>query len=331
MKRTTLFLLISIFFFSPISAQEIETQTETYQYKLPIWGDKAHERGYRLQLPIGIGINYVYNEMFLDITEFNMGINGHDLSQWLTVESLGFTKTRATAAGINIRVDAWVLPFLSVYGLFSKVGGTTSVSLAPFLAGVQFPEFGSTVNFDSNAYGVGGTLVYGYKNFFISADFNHSWSKTDLLTDQVGVLTTSGRLGKAFNLKKDMRLAFYAGIMYRNFTKSEGSGGAIKVNEALPGIDDAYFNWYDELSPAKKAILNGLYDTIEENTGIDVGDGKLVTGDISYFIKKDLIQSISFQFGGQFEFNKHWGLRGEFGIADELKFILVGVNYRLGF
>lgn len=337
MKKAIFFILFVSSTVLTLRAQEIkETKPDIYPYHLPIWGDKAYERGYDLPLPIGIGVNYVFNEMFVDISEFGMSLNSVDLSPWLTKETLGFKKTVATSNGINLRIDGWVLPFLNVYGLFSQVSGTTSVSLAPTFGGVTFPEFGSTVGFDASAYGLGATLVYGYKDYFVSGDLNHSWTSTELLTNQVGVLTMSGRVGRSFKFQKERRVVFYVGVMYRNFTKAEGNSGSIKLNEALPGIEDAYNNWYNGLTPIEQKTLNRVYNQIEEavydKTGeiIDIGNGNFFRADVGYNIKKELIQTTSFQFGGQFEFNKKWHLRGEFGIAKEIKFILLGINYRFG-
>lgn len=335
-KSIFLILLVCIASFRLQAQETQETKSDKYPYHLPIWGDKVYERGYDLPLPIGIGVNYVFNEMFLDISEFGMSINNVDLSPWLNMESLGFQKTVATSSGVNLRIDSWILPFLNVYGLFSQVYGSTSVRLAPVFGGITFPEFGSTVDFDASAYGLGATLVYGYKNYFISGDINHSWTSTELLTKQVGVLTLSGRVGRSFKLKRDQRVVFYVGMMYRNFTKAEGNSGSIKLNEALPGIEDAYNNWYNGLTPIQQKTLNRVYNQIEDavydKTGeaIDIGEGNLFSSDIGYNIKKELIQTTSFQFGGQFEFDKRWALRGEFGIAKEIKFILFGINYRLG-
>ncbi|QZE13125.1 hypothetical protein K4L44_11045 [Halosquirtibacter laminarini] len=346
MKKLYLCLIFACITWTNVFAQE-KKENDQYPYSLPIWGDKAYERGIDLPLPIGIGINYVYNEMYLDITEFGMSVNGLDMSPWLNKETLGFQQTMASSNGINLRIDAWVLPFINVYGLFSQNSGSTAVSLKPDFSnlgaqvpgasGLEFPLFSSTVDFEATALGLGATLVYGYKNYFISGDINHSWTNTELLTNQVGVLTSSIRVGHSWKMAKQRRFVFYVGAMYRDFTKAEGNSGSIKFNEALPGIDQAYDEWYNGLSRTQKAVLNGVYNSIEkavyDKTGeeVNIGDGNLFTSDIGYNIEKDLIQKTSIEFGGQFEINRHWALRGEFGIADELKFILFGMNYRFGF
>ncbi|MDC1106407.1 hypothetical protein OAT16_06845 [Prolixibacteraceae bacterium] len=314
-----------------VAKEKTTTEEKKYPYILPIWADKAYKKNSDLPLPIGVGINYVYNQMYLGITDFSMAINGHDLSPWLNMDTFGFQKTIATSSGVNLRIDSWILPFLNIYGLYSEVSGSTDVSLAPYLAGQQFPVFSSKVNFDASAYGLGTTIVYGYHHYFVSADINHSWTHTELLTKQVGILTTSVRIGRVFNLNKQQRLSFYVGMMSRGFTDANGNSGNIKLNDALPGIDQAYFDWYEKLSIKQKAALNSIYTIVEQKTGIEIGEGKILSGDIDYHIEKEPTQKISFQFGGQYEFNKHWGVRGEFGMADQIKFILIGINHRLGF
>ena len=55
-----------------------------------------------------------------------------------------------------------------MYGIFTTGTGATEVELAPQIPYgedgdvLYLPSFGSKVNFQANAYGVGGTLVYGF-------------------------------------------------------------------------------------------------------------------------------------------------------------------------
>ena len=117
-----------------------DTLPDSYEwpYSMPILGKKAVERGYKIQLPYGLNVNYVYNRMDLEISEFDMSI-GDDpnsrinqfIDEYVTLETLNFTNTIARTNGMNIRADVWILPFVNVYGLYSNNTGSTEVSLQP--------------------------------------------------------------------------------------------------------------------------------------------------------------------------------------------------------
>ncbi len=227
-KLIVCILLTSFFSFGQIEMKKDTIPDKTYPYKLPIWGQKAFDKGYgdQLQLPLGVNINYVYANIDMKITEFTLNIGDYDLSDIINIETLNFTEVSANSSGLNYRADAWIFPFMNVYGLFSKISRWTSVRLQPTwkdsLGNVilQLPEFGATVDFDAIAYGAGTTLVFGYQNYFLSTDINNSATDTELLDNQVGVLNLSTRLGYKFDLSRnnpDFFLAAYIGIMNRDF------------------------------------------------------------------------------------------------------------------
>ncbi|WP_053990148.1 hypothetical protein [Mangrovimonas sp. TPBH4] len=326
----------------------------TYPYVLPAWGQKVQERGFadQMQLPFGLNINYVNAFVDLEITEFELLLgNNTDLTGIINTETLNFQEVSGTTNGVNFRADAWVLPFLNIYALFSTVKGGTNVSLQPTWKDstgeimLQLPQFSSEVKFDALAYGVGTTLVFGWNRYFSSIDLNYSRTDTDLLKEQIGYLTLSARLGHSFRLshrKKDMFIAPYLGMMYRDFVGSDGSSGQINLHEVFPDLD-ATFNERitnkiaanQELidnpttPPAQKLKLqaqNQALNTIQER----VNDSGVFTTSFNYFIRKELIQSITFQFGFNFQLNKHWMLRGEYGVADSQRFLMTGLQYRFG-
>ncbi|MBU2950618.1 hypothetical protein KO493_07915 [Tamlana agarivorans] len=340
-------LLLSIKTFAQVQ------DTISYPYVLPIWADKVAERGMadQLQLPFGINVNYVNAFMDLEITEFGLDIAGKDVSNIINVETLNFTKVDATTNGLNLRADAWILPFMNVYGLFSAVKGGTAVSLQPTWRNaegeiiLQLPEFSSKVEFDAMTYGIGTTLIFGWNNYFLSTDFNYSRTSTELLKEQVGYATLSGRAGHRFGLSKknkDFFIAPYAGVMYRDFIGAKGSSGEIGLDEVFPNLD---MNFNEKIngkitsneaiindpstSPAEKIKLqaqNQALTTIQET----VNDSGVFSTKINYNIKKEIAQTVTFQMGFNLQINKHWMFRGEFSLSDQQRFILTGLQYRFG-
>lgn len=387
MKRFFAFLLASAIAFSAAS-QTDSTQTQdslaksstskvdygNYPYILPIWGQKAQERGYgeKLQLPFGISAMYVNSSMDVAITDFTLEIGNNQtvndlLQQIATVENLNFTQTTATVNGLNFRADAWVLPFINTYGMFSAVTGGTSVKLQPTfytddengqpLDTIVLPEFGSDVEFNATSVGFGSTFAYGFKNIFISADVNYTFNNSALLDQTVGLLTASGRTGYIFRFKNKMRLMFYIGFMYRNFSDLDPNSGKIKFNEALPDLQnnineglegrraensdriaeiDDELNNNPDLTPAEKIELNtektklNAKNTANEGLQNRLDESGVYETEIRYSIKKELIYPWTFEFGFNLELSKHWMVRGEYGASEHQRLLLTGINYRFG-
>ncbi len=349
-------LMLGFFCFSQNLTINDSINEIKYPYKLPIWGQKVVDKGYgdRLQLPYGLNVNYINVFMEMEISQFELDIGGRDLTNIINTETLNFTDVSATSNGVNVRGDFWLFPFMNVYGMFSKVTGGTNVSLQPTWRNefneiiLQLPEFGTSVDFDAIAYGAGTTLAFGYENFFLSTDINYSATNTALLEDQIGILCLSARLGRRFNLSKkkpDINIAPYVGVMNRDFVGSKGSKGSIDFAEVFPDLDETFNNSVankiqenndeiDSLNP----ILNAseIIELRAKNVALEkiqtaVNDSGIFTTSINYFIKKEMIQSYTFQFGFNFQLSKHIMLRGEYGISDSQRFLMSGIQYRFGF
>ncbi len=384
-----IYLILTLLFASTVIAQtdsvvvdsttnSVETVLKqdygTYPYILPIWGQKAQDRGFgdKLQLPFGFSAMYVNSAMDVEITDFSLEIGNNAsvnnlLQQIATVENLNFTQTTATVNGLNFRGDAWLLPFLNAYGMFSVVTGGTTVKLQPTfytddengqpIDTIILPEFGSDVEFNATSYGAGVTLAYAVKNIFISVDGNYTFNNSALLDQTVGLLTLSGRVGPIFKFKNNMRLVFYVGAMYRNFSDLDPNSGSLKFNEALPNLQSTVNDGLENRRDQNQSRINDINDELSSNSGLSIIEkaelnaekGLLIARneanseleklldesgvyetEIRYSIKKDLIYPWTFEFGFNWEVNKHWMVRGEYGISKYQRLLLTGVNYRFG-
>lgn len=345
--------LVAIILAGNVQAQKLEADSTIYPYVLPVWGQKAQDRGMadQLQLPFGLNLNYVNAYLDMVITDFNLKVGGKDFSGVINLETLNFQEVSATTNGLNLRADAWVLPFLNVYGLFSSVTGGTNVALQPTWKDaegdviLQLPEFSSNVEFDALAYGLGTTLIFGWDGYFSSIDMNYSRTETELLDDQVGYLTLSARGGHRFFINKankDLFIAPYVGVMYRNFVGPRGSNGSINLDEVFPELQGTFNEKVDGKIAANEAIINDPSTSASERIKLQaqnqalqtienqVNESGVFSTEIDYFIQKELVQTITFQFGFNLQINKNWMVRGEYGIADSQRFLMSGVQYRFG-
>ena len=339
-----------------------------YPYYLPIWGQKAQDRGMgdKLQMPFGLSVMYVNSAMEVAVTDFSMTIGNNQelndlLQQIINTETLNFQSTEATVNGINVRADAWILPVLNVYGLYAEVTGGTTVSLQPTWdlsngETLQTQVINSSVEFTARSFGLGNTWAYGKNNYFASIDYNYSWNKSELLDQTLGLFTSSGRLGRTFKLGKKMKISGYVGAMYRNFTDNGPSNGSLKINEALPGLEKNISDGLNQRISENNQKISDLQDNIDgggtptetlkwkqqqdflnnRNESIAAKDTELKESGvydtrINYSIKKELLHPWTFQFGFNWQINKKFMIRGEYGVSQYQRLLLTGVNYRFGF
>lgn len=380
MKKLFFYALV-VLFISPFTVNgqmidedgpEEQLLDTVYPYLLPILGQKVAERGYEQQLPFGLNINYTHNAMDLYISEFGLSVGSDPgssinqlIDQYVTLETLNFQKVEAMSDGLNIRADFWLLPFQNVYGFYASNRGTTNVFLQPEWYDedgnllLSLPQFGAVAEFDATTWGIGTTLVYGYKNYFISVDGNISKSQSAILDEPAKLVVASARVGNLITFKNPHRkLAVYVGGMWRGFVDRKGNQGQIKINEVLPDLGSNVFPAINERVDANNGQINANNEAIAaldpsrpadqakiavleaENAALngknqalgalDNGLQQVFASDVGYSIQKDIINNWSVQFGFNFQFNPHWMFRGEYGVANGNTFVLTGIQFRFG-
>ncbi len=361
---TSVLLVLLLLNFSEANAQsgiqfpknDSTTVNKDWPHVLPIWGQKVADRNIELQLPLGFNVNYVFNQMSLELTQFSMNFfDGENLDDIINPETLNFTETVATTNGVNIRADAWILPFVNVYGIYAKNRGSTKVSFQPQVVENNLGPNGNLkeirtlenpisvpeVLFNTNSFGIGSTLVYGWDDYFVSVDGNVTWSTSDLLAETVTFFVGSARIGRRVVFRNNMKLAVYIGAMYRDFVNKEnntGSLGVPELDEAMTKAIDGFsainneqivlWESLPDATPGKEEKLTDLYARDER---LDEAAVRVENSDaINYSINKEIINNWSTQIGFNFEISEHWMYRAELGYRANQKFFMSGLQYRFG-
>ncbi len=329
-----------------------------YPYALPILGAKAAKAGYDLPYSAGLGINYFSQESSLIISDLLVGFNNgpmYDLD-----EIVRFNDAIASASAFNIRPDIWLLPFLNVYGLFSKAKTSTEIN-----AGVWIPDtsnvwsevtsFSSIAEFDATGVGIGVTPTMGIGGGWLALDMNVTWQSISALEKPVMTFVFGPRMGKSFKLKNPQsNIAVWAGG-FRLHLRSE-TAGSLPLNEVIPidGLQDkvdsgmekvadaqiAVDAWWEGLTPAeqKNPVNAAKYETANralETTGnlLNSIDGALSdeqTATVQYSLSKRPKDAWNFVLGSQYQINKHFMLRAEYGFLGSRTQFIGGLQYRFG-
>jgi hypothetical protein len=329
-----------------------------YPYALPIWGEKVAQKGYNLPYSAGLGINYFWQKSDLTIDNLNIGFNNgpmHNLDQVVR-----FNDAVAEASAFNIRPDIWLLPFLNIYGIFGK--GRTSTSIG---AGIWVPDgdnnwsevysFNTKADFDITTMGFGMTPTIGVAGGWFALDMNMAWSDVSALEKPAFSFIFGPRLGKTFKLNKpESNIAIWAGG-FRVHLKSEtkGSlplsdflsldGAQSRVDAGLANVADKQVsvdNWWNGLSPLEQANPANIARYGAANNALDAAGGFLTTLDgalstagsstVQYSLEKAPADKWNFIVGTQYQFNKHWMFRAEYGFLGTRNQFIGGLQYRFG-
>lgn len=328
-----------------------------YPYLLPIWGQKVKEKGFELPYSAGIGVNYLWQNSDILISNVSIGFNGGELVN--VDELIRFNSTTAESSGINIRPDVWVLPFLNVYGIFARVESTTNVDVSvtiPLVDGTEeLFSIQTSPEFSSQTTGFGLTPTMGFLGGWLALDMNFTWTDVDKQENPVFAFIFDPRIGKTFQFRKPERnISFWVGGFRVKVNRdTQGSlplGDALpiaewetriatgqeKVGEAQVELDQ----WWEGLTPIEQANPVNKIKREANQAKLDLAGRVLNSADnavdnagnsaLDYTLDKAQAKLWSLQVGSQFQFNKSWMIRAEYGFSSGRQQFFCGLQYRFG-
>lgn len=329
-----------------------------YPYSLPIWGAKATKAGYNLPYSAGVSLNYFWQQSDIIIDNLNVGFNN---GQMFNLDGLvRFDKAVATASALTVRPDIWLFPFLNIYGIFGKAQASTDVGFGVWIpdssnTDKEILSANTTVEFNTSTYGIGFTPTIGIGGGFLALDMNVAWTDVPQLDKPARSFIFGPRLGKNFKLKQPgQTIAIWVGA-FRVQLSSE-TNGSINLSEVLPvdqlgskvdqgiqKVGDAKQQvdaWWAGLSPPQQQnpVNQAKYDAANKAltrageilASADNAINTIVTSSVQYSMDKRPKDPWNFIVGSQFQLNKHFMVRGEYGFLGSRNQFILGLQYRFG-
>lgn len=303
-------------------------RNEPYPYVLPIFASRVQKKGIDMPLPLGISANYVYLASKLNLTNISLALGNSD---YANLDFLKFDKVVNHSNTYNTRLDAWVFPFLNVYGIYAHTNVDSKIKLLfPFEMDIETKPV-------VNTYGFGTVLAYEKARYFGALNINVSWSDVSSLDHTVFSSLSSLRIGHIYYLpKKYSSISPSIGLQHQHISRK--SSGELPLKDIFAKLDPeqlAHFKqqigdgasaWYDGLKPAEKLVVkqlaNAVTDYMEDKSP---GDEPL-----KYRFSKTPLSEWSVQVGVQYNLNRHWWFRTEGGFGKGRQQLFISTNYRFG-
>jgi hypothetical protein len=329
-----------------------------YEYSLPIWGRKAVKRGFNLPYSAGVSVNYLWQKSDLIIENLQVGFNHGP--QYNLDEVIRFNKATSELWGINIRPDIWLFPFLNIYGILASGKPSTTVDFGIYVPDKngqwnQVLAMNTQANFNATTAGFGITPTIGIGGGWIALDMNFTWSDIEQLSKPAFAFVFDPRVGKTFKLNNpESNIALWIGAFRLKLnTATSGSinlndlidptGLQQKVDSGIQKVEDTQSNvdeWWSGLSQVEqKNPLNiAKYQTANRtlatagnflgNLDNALNDDQHAT--VQYSLDKRPKDMWNFLVGFQYQYNKHWMLRAEYGFLASRNQLIAGLQYRFG-
>jgi hypothetical protein len=168
-----------------------------------------------LPLPFGVSVQYLYVIEKLNITNFEISVNGQKIPPSL----VKLTSLKQRTQSVTGRIDAWVLPFFNLYCIGGYVTGTASnLKLVESIA-IPF-SVPSKIDYQGSVFGAGTTLAWGYGPFLMNYDVNYTWTQVNMLDTSVQTLVQGIRAGYQRKVG-DCKVSLYGGGLCEGIQESQ--------------------------------------------------------------------------------------------------------------
>ena len=222
-----------------------------YDRVLPFFGQAAVDRGYTLPLPFGVSVIGVENSQAQEITDVAVALGkGAPPPPGSELKDLPFVALENVVSDTRtkqIKLDAWILPNVNVFGAIGRVNGTANLDVVVDLDAAFPPPICTPIdpcgtvsaNFDAgvNATTVtlGASAVYGWDNYFLVGTAAFTDTLGDSSDTVIRSVTGSLRFGRNWMVGNGISLAPYVGVSYLDY--EEEIEGVTKLDDAFPDGD----------------------------------------------------------------------------------------------
>jgi hypothetical protein len=208
---------------------QVEAAPRKWDRTLPFLAQKVIDKGFDLPLPWGVGLTAADVDQQMDLSNLSAGFNGGPLRQFPSV-SLNNSQTHTQS--FQLKLDAWLFPFVSVFGMVGQVKGDFGMDVGidgntilneigvdcsgiikPRVCDIQDQTVTLPIKTDVDAltWGVGTTLAAGWNNWFVTLPMSANWTEpAGSVADGVSY-TITPRGGRIVNLGGWGNIAAFGG------------------------------------------------------------------------------------------------------------------------
>lgn len=226
---------------------------EPYDYDrtLPYLGRELAAKGYGFPLPFGVSLLINDTLQPQRITDaavaLGKGMTPPPGTELRELPYVSFTGVEADTLSAQLKVDAWVLPFLNVFGIVGYfdsdidliVNADLDEAFPPPICGPLNPCGTVSQPFKANAtgysYGAGLVGAYGIEPWFGTVNATYVYNDGRNGDDRIVSTSAGARVGRLWDVSESLLLSVHVGIDYLDVDQIVN--GTTMLDEAFPDGD----------------------------------------------------------------------------------------------
>lgn len=227
-------------------SRQVEAAPRKWPHKLPFLAQRVVDQGFNLPNPYGVGLVLAHVDQDMTLTDLMIGFNGADTQPY---EFVSFNQTSTKITTTQLKLDAWLLPFMNVFATFGQTNGDITMNvlldgdalldglgadcdkvLKPISCRVlegRNVTIPIRTDFEPFTYGVGTVLAGGWHDWFAAMPLTVTYSKSSKAFLEGRTLTMTPRGGYAFKLRRLGKFSLFAGGTYMDSRNT--ISGTLKV------------------------------------------------------------------------------------------------------
>lgn len=267
---------------------------------LPFLAQNVIDRGFELPKPFGISIMPVVMRQDMILTDLDLSINGGPVTD---IDFIDFSTPTAESNTLQIKLDAWLFPFMNIFG---SVGLVKSDAIIPIVIpgasvadlvgvdcnGLVKPDLcvrtiagEATPTLQGTTFTVGTVLATGWEKMFFAVPFSFTWTELEGKDDTYTAMNVSPRIGVTGDVNNWGAISTYIGVTYLDSTNT---------------VNDTFY--------------------------FDIGEGSTLA--LEYQIDQTNKDKWNYLIGFNWNLSDQWGAQAEAGFGGSRSNLISSLTYR---
>jgi hypothetical protein len=202
-----------------------------WEWALPFLAQKVIDRGFNLPRPYGLSI--VYTTIQQNVALSDLEVTFDPSKPLKDINFVDLSNSSSNNDTWQLKLDAWILPFLNMYALFGTVEGTGSVNVAlnakeffddvdtSICSGGIIPDFcngyvsaNAPMKYHGYNYGIGVLVATAYKDYFFAMPLSYVITDLNVSTSNQQTFNAIPRFGYNIQTAHSGKYGLYLGGNY---------------------------------------------------------------------------------------------------------------------